>query len=74
MSRHIGRSLTAFVLAVAAIAGSTQFVADPGGCRKPRRGCVCPAIFDPVVCDRGCTYSNACFAACANATGCVPAS
>ena len=35
-------------------------------------GCICPAIYAPVLCDNGRTYSNACVAACAHAKNCVP--
>jgi hypothetical protein len=40
-------------------------------CPKPRADCVCTANYAPVVCDGRCTYSNACFASCAGARGCV---
>jgi hypothetical protein len=42
-----------------------------GGCPQPRPNCVCPAIYDPVVCDGGCTYSNSCRASCAGARNCT---
>ncbi len=32
----------------------------------------CLDIFDPVICDNGVVYSNACYAERACATGCVP--
>lgn len=35
-------------------------------------GCICPMIYAPVLCSNGRTYSNACVASCAHATGCVP--
>ena len=34
--------------------------------------CVCPAVYSPVLCSNGKTYTNFCFANCAHATGCVP--
>jgi len=35
--------------------------------------CICPDNYAPVTCSNGVTYSNACRASCAHATGCVPA-
>lgn len=72
MSRRIARGLTIFAISSVLAGGVGQLLADRGGCRKPARGCFCPAIFDPVTCDRGCVYSNACVAQCAGATNCVP--
>ena len=43
-----------------------------GGCPNPRPNCSCPAIYDPVICDGACTYSNQCVADCTKATHCVP--
>jgi len=43
-----------------------------GGCPTPRPNCVCTAVYDPVICDGACTYSNQCVANCAKATHCVP--
>ena len=37
----------------------------------PRTGILCTLQYDPVICDNGVTYSNACFAYVACATGCV---
>jgi len=34
--------------------------------------CICPDVYAPVKCSNGITYSNACRASCAHATGCVP--
>jgi hypothetical protein len=34
--------------------------------------CVCPAVYSPVRCSNGKTYSNLCYANCAHATGCEP--
>ncbi|HZN54496.1 MAG TPA: hypothetical protein VFB67_04180 [Candidatus Polarisedimenticolaceae bacterium] len=42
-------------------------------CPPPKPECVCPMIYAPVRCDGGCTYPNACVAACAGAKGCAPA-
>lgn len=44
---------------------------DPGSC--PRKGIECPAVYDPVTCDNGVTYSNACVAYVFCAENCVPA-
>lgn len=35
-------------------------------------GFECPDVWDPVICDGGVVYSNACYARRACATGCVP--
>ena len=72
MFRRLVRILTIGVLSVAAYGGFTELRADRGGCRPVRPQCICPLVFAPVVCERGCTYSNACFAECAGATGCIP--
>ena len=34
-------------------------------------GCKCPAIWDPVICNDGHVYSNACVARCSGARGCT---
>jgi hypothetical protein len=34
-------------------------------------GYQCPDVYDPVTCSNGQTYSNACYASLAGATGCV---
>ena len=70
MSRRIGKLAVALALTSTFAAGVSQLMADRGGCRPVGPRCICPAVFDPVTCDRGCTYTNACFAACAGATGC----
>jgi hypothetical protein len=36
------------------------------------KSCICPAVYAPVTCSNGVTYSNSCRASCAHATGCVP--
>jgi len=33
-------------------------------------GYLCPDVYDPVTCSNGQTYSNACYASLAGATGC----
>ncbi len=62
----------ASVLCAGALAVPTPSMANHGGCHKDPHA-ICPAIFDPVVCDNGKTYSNSCFAAADCATGCVSA-
>ena len=56
------------VTALAVAASSTAFAA-----KKPPSGpsCLCPDVFDPVICSDGITYSNFCQAGCAGATGCT---
>ncbi|TVQ29861.1 MAG: hypothetical protein EA376_14540 [Phycisphaeraceae bacterium] len=34
-------------------------------------GCVCPHVYDPVLCPNGAIYSNSCFASCYGQTGCT---
>jgi hypothetical protein len=76
-SRHV-RTLVIILVAVVCCAGLV-LAAKPGGgggCPQPRPNCVCPAIYAPVVCDGGCTYSNSCrasFAAAACGTNSTPA-
>ena len=72
MSRRIRNA----VIVLVAIACCTGLVlaAKPGGgggCPQPRPNCICAAIYDPVICDGGCTYSNPCVANCAGARNCV---
>ena len=74
MSNRIVRSVPIILAAAAVvIAAGMTLAAKPGGggCPRPRPNCVCPMVYDPVVCDGGCTYSNACVARCAGATNCV---
>ena len=56
------------LLTSSAFAGKKPPVPPPGP-----GGCICPDIYAPVICSDGVTYSNACVASCAKATGCVPA-
>lgn len=60
------------VLMVAAVAlGSVAYAKRPvpGGC--PWKGLNCLDVWDPVTCSNGVTYSNACYALRACATGCT---
>ena len=65
-------ALTLMFSSLAAGATFAQDTAANDKCKKDK-DVVCPAIFDPVVCDNGKTYSNQCFATADCATGCVPA-
>jgi hypothetical protein len=56
-------------LALAGVAGTASY-ADK--C-VPNPNPICPAIFAPVTCNNGVTYSNQCFADAACARGCRPA-
>jgi hypothetical protein len=60
------------VLSVLVAGASMIFAAKPptGGCPQPKPGCFCPTIYDPVICNGDCVYSNSCFARCAGARGC----
>lgn len=59
----------ASVLFTTALAATVPSMAAPGCKKNPNP--ICPAIFDPVTCDNGKTYSNSCFAQADCATGCV---
>ena len=61
----LGLSLFASVLAVA-----VPSTAAPG-CKKDKNA-ICTLQYDPVICDNGKVYSNACFAAADCATNCQP--
>jgi hypothetical protein len=54
---------TAFVVGISALATPASAVF---------KICICPDVYAPVTCSNGVTYSNACRASCAHATGCVP--
>ena len=56
--------LLAAAFALVAAASATSAV-------QARPTCLCPDVYQPVLCSNGQTYSNGCFAACAGATGCV---
>lgn len=60
-----------FAVALSATAFATAQAAP--GC-KPVKNPICPAIYDPVTCSNGKTYSNQCFANADCATGCVSGS
>lgn len=65
----IGRAAFAGgVVCVASVA--IHALASNAEARPPWK--VCPAVYAPVVCDNGKTYSNLCYANLAGATGCVP--
>jgi len=61
------------VLSVLVAGASMIFAAKPpSGCPQGKPGCFCPTYYEPVMCDGGCVYSNACFARCAGAKNCHP--
>ena len=60
----------ASLLTAGALSVTTPAAANHGGCHKIPHP-ICPAIFDPVTCDNGKTYTNQCFANADCATGCV---
>ena len=66
--KRIAWAVVALAL-VAVVAGSFSLTYA----RKPpsEPTCLCPDVWDPVVCSDGNTYSNFCYAGCAGATGCV---
>jgi hypothetical protein len=63
----------ASILTAGALSVTTPAVANHGGCHKNNNP-ICPAIFAPVTCDNGKTYTNQCFADADCATGCVSGS
>lgn len=56
--------LASLALALSLGAFTTSEAAGGGGYQ-------CPDVYDPVTCSNGQTYSNACYASLAGATGCV---
>jgi hypothetical protein len=68
------RATVKLTLALSLLAGAlftaVPSQADPE-CKK-NKDVVCPAIFDPVICQNNKVYSNACFAAADCAKNCVP--
>jgi len=71
MSRKSIATILVILLAVAAlVAGGVAMAKKPslGGC--PLSDIQCPDVYDPVTCDNGVTYPNACYAFAACATGC----
>lgn len=60
----------ALVLSAGALTLAAQSDADPV-CKKDNNP-ICPAIYDPVICDHGRIYSNTCFAQADCATNCQP--
>ena len=68
--KRIKLLLLAGALSVGALTVPTPSMANHGGCHKEPHP-ICPAIFAPVTCDNGKTYTNQCFADADCATGCV---
>lgn len=60
-----------YVLAIAGLVAMAS-VAQARGKSGCPRDIQCPDVYDPVICDFGVIYSNACYAYRACATGCVP--
>lgn len=63
----VSKIALAAVLTMGAFAATTE--AKP---KCPNSGIFCPTYYDPVICDNGQVYSNACFASVACAKNCVP--
>ena len=69
-------ALTVLLLVTALVMGGVAMAKKPtkppkpipGGC--PWKDIQCLDVYDPVTCDNGVTYSNACYAFAACATGC----
>ncbi len=62
-------------IALIAAIGALAWTADSFARGKPGwggcpRDILCPDVYDPVTCDNGVTYPNACYAFAACATGC----
>ena len=72
MASRVVRSfvVVGFAVALSADLALANRPVGAGGCPHPRPDCVCIMIYDPVVCDGGCTYSNPCVASCAGARNC----
>lgn len=70
MSRRVWSWMAACVVVVAALAGFNSLatpVEAKSGCPRDIN---CPDIYDPVTCDFGQVFPNACYAFRACATGC----
>ena len=72
---QILKRLTVLIILAGAFSfGLMTFFADDAMslvlCPPPKFDCL--DVWDPVICDGGVIYSNACYAARACATGCVP--
>ena len=62
----------ALLAAIAAVCFAADALAKGGGgLGGCPRDIQCPMVYDPVTCDNGVTYSNACVAFAACATGCT---
>lgn len=68
--KQIKKLVLAAILCTGALAVATPSMANHGGCHKNPNP-ICPAIFAPVQCDNGKTYTNQCFADADCATNCV---
>jgi len=71
--KSILATLALLIVAVLVVGGTA--VAKGGGGKPTPGGCPwsdiqCPDVYDPVTCDGGVTYPNACYAFAACATGC----
>ena len=60
----------ALLAAIAVVCFAADVLAVGGGPFGCPRDIQCPMVYDPVTCDNGVTYSNACVAFAACATGC----
>jgi hypothetical protein len=70
------KKIAAIALLLVVIVALAALTAPTASARRPpsEPTCLCPDVFDPVYCTSdGQTYSNACQASCAGATGCSPA-
>lgn len=65
----ISKLCLATVLATGALASAVPAAEAVAQC--PRKGILCPDVYDPVTCSNGQVYSNGCYAYVACATGCV---
>lgn len=65
----IGKSFIVCAAVAAVFVGVSAVTTEAA---RPPRQCICLDVYAPVTCSNGITYSNACRASCAGATGCVP--
>ena len=54
------------------VLGAFAFLMPAPSAAEPSLSCRCPAVWDPVICNDGQVYSNACWARCSGARGCKP--
>ena len=71
--RRVATVMLLVVVIAAIVLTANAYAKKPGGDGPCHPDIMCPAVWDPVICDDGKIYSNACVAYVWCATGCEPA-